>query len=38
MGSIGEVLGPIVTSMNDNGQKVINALIALSGGTPGAGK
>lgn len=38
MGSISDVLGPLVTSVNDSGMKVINALISLSGGTPGAGK
>lgn len=38
MGSITDVLGPLVTSVNDAGTKVVNALISLSGGTPGAGK
>lgn len=38
MGSIADVLGPIVTSVNDLGTRAINALVSLSGGTPGAGK
>lgn len=34
MGSISDVLGPLVGSANGEGSKLVNALITLSGGTP----
>ncbi len=37
MGSLIDILGMGTASLGETGTRIVNALISLSGGTPGAG-